>query len=232
MISYVVFDLDGTLAKIGAPVLPEDLALIHEIEKKGVGIVLSSGKPTYYLCGFARQMGLSDPYLIGENGAVLQKGIELPPPLTRTSQIPEKTRRALKELRARLEERFPDRIWYQPNETALTPFLSYVEDFPAMRELFASFVTPEMELEVYEHCDCFDIAWAPLSKGEGIRLLSEVTGADPATMIAVGDWTNDYSMFAEVGFSIGIHLPDPEKATVNVSTIHEALQLILQKIKA
>lgn len=230
MISYVVFDLDGTLAKIGAPVLQEDLALIHEIEKKGVGIAISSGKPTYYTCGFARQMGLSDPYLIGENGAVLQKGIELPPPLTRKSPIPEKTRRALKELRALLEEKFPDRLWFQPNETALTPFLAHVEDFPALRALFASFVKPDMELTVYEHCDCFDIAWSPLDKGEGIRLLSEVTGADPETMIAVGDWTNDYSMFAEAGFSIGINLPDPEKATVNVPCLRDALKLILEKI--
>ena len=66
MISYVVFDLDGTLAKIGKAVTPEDLALIREIEARGVGIAISSGKPTYYLCGFARQMGLTDPYLIGE----------------------------------------------------------------------------------------------------------------------------------------------------------------------
>ena len=226
---YLVFDLDGTLADPGHPCLPENTELLQELAKHA-HIVLSSGKPTFYLCGFVRQLGLCDAILIGENGGVLQTGVHLPPPVYREATIPTVTRNALKELRTKLEEAFPDRIWYQPNETALTPFPAYEEDFPLISKLLSDFITPAMHLCIYEHPDCFDIEYDALSKGAGIRLLAEVTGADPKNMIAVGDWTNDYSMFREVGYSVGIHLPQPEMASVNFSNLNEALQHILKKI--
>lgn len=227
---FVIFDLDGTLAKVGKAATAETTKLLSDLREKGARIVISSGKPTYYLCGFARQMGLEDAILIGENGAVIQEGISLPPPLFQKAHIPEITSRALSELRAILEEKFPDRIWYQPNETALTPFLYQKEDFPAVRRQIENFLTPEMQLSFYEHSDCFDILYEKLSKGEGVRLLSEITGEDAQNMIAVGDFENDYSMFCEVGYSVGISLPDPSRADADFSSIEEAIRHILEKI--
>ena len=93
-------------------------------------------------------------------------------------------------------------------------------------------VTPEMLLTVYEHPDCFDIQYSALSKGEGIRFLSEVTGTDPTDMIAVGDWTNDYPMFAMVGHSVGIHLPRPEMASVNFPCLSDALDHLISRIQS
>ncbi|MBR2634367.1 MAG: HAD family phosphatase [Clostridia bacterium] len=228
--AYVIFDLDGTLAPLGKPCPEECARILRELEIRGVRIVISSGKPTYYLCGFARQLGLSDPVLIGENGAVLQMGIALPPRVFRIASIPSHTVAALKELRRLLEENFPDRFWYQPNETTLTPFLYHVEDFPALRAFVTDYLKPEMELCLYEHSDCMDIGYAHLSKGDGIRLLSEVSGEDPRNMIAVGDWTNDYPMFEAVGHSVGISLPDPARATVNVSSLFEALSHVRRRL--
>lgn len=228
---FVIFDLDGTLAVPGEATPPKAVALLHKIRAAGARIALSSGKPTFYLCAFARQLGLSDAILIGENGSVIQEGVHLPPVFYQKASLPEKTKEALETLRKKLEEAFPDRIWYQPNETALTPFPSYQEDFPPIREMIEDFITPEMELAVYEHPDCFDVEYASLSKGEGIRLLSRVTGVSPSEMIAVGDWTNDYPMFREAGYSVGINLPDPSRATVNFPTIEEALCHILEKIQ-
>lgn len=228
---FIVFDLDGTLAPLGEGCSQENVSLLKELEKEGARLVISSGKPTYYLCGFARQLGLCDPVLIGENGGVLQMGVALPPPVYKEAKIPHGTRDALKELRRKMEEAFPGRIWYQPNETALTPFPAYKEDFPLIKEMLSSFIQPEMALSVYEHSDCFDIAYAALSKGEGIRLLAEVTGADPKNMIAVGDWTNDYPMFSAVGYSVGIDLPDPTRATVNVKSLNKALLHLLERIR-
>ena len=79
MIKLVVFDLDGTLAELGQGVTPENLALLKKLEATGVRIAICSGKPTYYLCGFMRQLGLRAPILVGENGAVIQLGVDLPP---------------------------------------------------------------------------------------------------------------------------------------------------------
>lgn len=225
---YIVFDLDGTLAPVGKPTGAEEVALLKKLEAKGARIVLSSGKPTFYLCGFARQLGIENPILIGENGGVLQVGVSLPPPVFKKAKLPRETREGLALLRQKLEERFPDLIWYQPNETALTPFPAYAEDFPPILKLLREYITPEMNLVIYEHPDCFDVVWASLSKGDGIRLLSETTGANPADMIAVGDWTNDYPMFRAVGYSVGIHLPEPQRATVDFPHLKDALLHLLE----
>ena len=74
-----VFDLDGTLAPLGRGICPEDLQALRRLEARGVRIAVCSGKPTYYLCGFLRQAELRDPILVGENGAVIQMGVDLPP---------------------------------------------------------------------------------------------------------------------------------------------------------
>lgn len=227
---FVIFDLDGTLAKVGTGATEETVRLLHEIEKKGARIALSSGKPTYYLCGFARQIGLQRAFLIGENGGVIQEGTALPPVLYQKAEIPAETKAALNTLRAKLEADFPDRFWYQPNETALTPFLWYVEDFPALRKTLQDFIRPEMKLAVYEHPDCFDIEYNALSKAEGLRLLSRLTKTPLSDMIAVGDWTNDYPMFEVAGYSVGVSLPDKDRADANFETIEEALTHILTRL--
>lgn len=224
----IIFDLDGTLAAPGAFCSDENRAALLKLAERGVILAISSGKPTFYLCGFARQLGLPDTVLIGENGAVIQKGVELPPPLYREAKIPSVTKEALKELRSRLEQAFPDRIWYQPNATALTPFPAYQEDFPPIKKLISDFITPEMNLTVYDHPDCFDVVYSPLSKAEGVRLLSSLTGISPDEMVAVGDWVNDYPMFEAVGYSVGIRLPEPERATVTFPTLSLALDHLLE----
>ena len=228
----VVFDLDGTLAKVGQASTEETVNLLHKIRESGARIALSSGKPTFYLCAFARQLGLQDAVLVGENGSVIQVGTALPPALYRKAKIPAVTAKALKTLREMMEEEFGDRIWYQPNETALTPFPAYAEDFPRIRKMLDGFLKSEMQIAVYEHPDCFDIQYKGLSKGAGIRRLSEVTGVPAEEMISVGDYTNDYPMFAETGYSVGIHLPDPSRATINFPTTEEALTHILEKVRS
>ena len=173
----IVFDLDGTLAKVGESATAETVTLLHKIRETGAKIALSSGKPTFYLCAFARQLGLQDAVLVGENGSVIQVGTSLPPTLYRKAKIPAITEKALKTLREMMEEEFGDRIWYQPNETALTPFPAYQEDFPRIRKMLDGFLKPEMEIAVYEHPDCFDIQFNGLSKGAGIQRLAEVTAS-------------------------------------------------------
>ena len=230
MIRCAIFDLDGTLARVGEPAKKRDVELLCALRKKGVLLALSSGKPTFYQCGFARQMGLSDAYLIGENGGVLQQGVALPPPICFRRAIPPETRKALSDLRVLLEERFPGRLWFQPNELSLTPFLYHEEDFAPLRALLSSYIRPEMHLMWYEHPDCFDIEYDRLDKGAGVDLLSEATGILPRDMVSVGDWTNDYAMFAKTGLSVGIRLPDPTKADHIVPDLTAALNLILQNV--
>ena len=70
----IVFDVDNTLAAVGKGMLDEDILLLKELEDQGNTIAVCSGKPSYYLCGFMRQIGLKHPVLIGENGSTIQFG--------------------------------------------------------------------------------------------------------------------------------------------------------------
>ena len=75
----VALDLDDTLAPIAKPASEKAVSLLKDLLSRGDAIALCSGKPLYYLTGFARQLGIEDIYLIGENGATLQHGVALPP---------------------------------------------------------------------------------------------------------------------------------------------------------
>ena len=75
----LVFDLDGTLCPVGKGMLPQDAALLRRLEDEGFTIAICSGKTTFYLCGFLRQVGLKSPIMVGENGGAVQFGIGLPP---------------------------------------------------------------------------------------------------------------------------------------------------------
>ena len=117
----VVFDLDGTLAEIGKAVKAENVDKLKEIERYAY-VAICSGKPIYYLCGLTRQLGLKNPIHIGENGAVICFGYDLPPSRYERVKVDKKARNILDKLRVEIEEKLGDGVWFQPNEVALTPF--------------------------------------------------------------------------------------------------------------
>ena len=75
----IIFDLDSTLAPLGKGIGGKELEVLQNLEMMGVRIALCSGKTCDYLCGFLRQVGLKNPIMIGENGAVIRFGVDLPP---------------------------------------------------------------------------------------------------------------------------------------------------------
>lgn len=115
MIKAVIFDLDNTLAKIGKEILPKDLELLRKMEKQGVRIAICSGKTVDYLCGFMRQVGLEYPVLIGENGAVIQFGVDLPPNQFHILPYSMEAKQSIKLLKEKITEKLPN-MWYQANE--------------------------------------------------------------------------------------------------------------------
>ena len=131
----LVFDLDGTLCQLGKGMHPKDAALLRQLEEKGHTIVVCSGKTTYYLCGFLRQVGLKDPIMVGENGGAVQFGIDLPPRRYAQYPVDPTQKKLLVRLREEIDEICGDRIWYQPNEVQLTPFPKDEETFGTIRQI-------------------------------------------------------------------------------------------------
>lgn len=225
MYKLVVFDLDGTLAELGQGILPENLARLKALEDAGARIAICSGKPTYYLCGFMRQVGLKNPILIGENGAVIQFGVSLPPRDYYVVPYSDAARRSIQRLRHELERALPT-LWYQPNLTALTPFPKDEEEFSKLAACIEA-VSGELEdVSLYRHVDCFDVVPNGISKQSGLEHLGNLLHISAEETIAVGDGVNDYPMFAYAGLSIGIQVAESANVSLNVSSIEEALTYI------
>lgn len=227
MIKLVVFDLDKTLAELGKGVTPENIKQLKQLEEKGVRIAICSGKTVYYLCGFMRQLELEHPILIGENGAVIQFGVDLPPKnyykfLSGDSEV----KAVMRKIEADIKEKYPD-IWFQPNEVMLSPFPQNEEQFDWIQNYIDK---NDFEgIDVYRHCDCFDILPKGISKGSGLEYLTAALEITPEEMVAVGDGVNDYSMFSYAGTSIGIHLEEANRVDYNFDNISEVLNMLNEK---
>ncbi len=204
MHKILVFDLDGTLAKVGKSMANADVEKLIELEKAGYTIAICSGKPTYYLCGFARQLGLREPILIGENGATFQFGIELPPKRYEVYPYSESARAQLDMMQALIDRECGDKVWYQPNEVGLTPFPKDAETFGLIQKLIDDRVELLDELLVYRHIDSFDLTPENINKFNGLAYLMELLGLEAKDVLAVGDGVNDIPMFEFADLSIGI----------------------------
>lgn len=225
MIKLVIFDLDNTLAPVGKGTPQEVVERLRKIAESGVRIAVCSGKPTFYSCGFVRQMEIQNPILIGENGAVIQFGIDLPPVKYEIQFYSQEAKETLRFLRGKIEELLPD-VWFQPNEVGLTPFLTKAEEFEVIRNCLQEYSEYINDVIVYEHPDCFDITPNGITKKSGIARLANILKVRPEEMIAVGDGINDYPMFEFAGMSLGIRVKEEDKVDKNFDSIIEALEYI------
>ena len=230
MLRLMVFDLDGTLAKLGRGIRPEDVALLRRLEEAGARIAICSGKPTYYLCGLMRQVELRAPVLVGENGAVIQFGVDLPPREYYVAPYSMAAKRAIRLLADALEREVPC-MWYQTNEVGLPPFPRDDAEFAAVQRVIDA-VSPRLEdVIVYRHCDSFDITPNGITKKSGLARLGTLLGIPAEETAAVGDGVNDYPMFEYAGLSVGINVRDAERVDRNVDCIGDALGFLLAQME-
>ena len=228
MIKLAVFDLDNTLAEHGKCIKKENADLLRRIEDDGVRIAIASGKPTYYLCGFMRQLGLNAPVLLGENGAVIQFDVDLPPRKYFIAEYPEEVAKRLAFIESRIKAKFPD-MWFQPNEVNVTPFPTTEYEFDAVGKIIAD--CPTEGIHVYRHVDSFDIVPMGISKFTGLERLAGLLGITEKEVIAVGDSANDYPMFDFAGESVGVNVKEENKVDINFHSPDDALSYILKKIE-
>lgn len=230
MYKLIAFDLDGTLAKMGEGIPQDCLPLLKELEKRGIIIAICSGKPTYYLCGFMRQVQLKHPILIGENGGVIQIGVDLPPKEYYILPYAKEAADSIELMRKTIKSVYPA-MFFQPNEIGLTAFPPEEDDF----EVVAAMIRENQEnlkgIDIYRQADCFDFMPKGIEKRNGLAAVGEKYGIGPEEMIAVGNDENDYSMFDYSGLSLGVLVKEPEKVDINFNTIKEVLEHLLTIIE-
>ena len=229
MHKLLVFDLDGTLAQRARGISYEDTQKLKELEKSGYRIAICSGKPTYYLCGFVRQLELENPILIGENGGCFQFGVALPPKKYYKYPCSDRAMEQIRILKACIDEKCGERNWYQPNEIELTPFPQDAESFEIIQQIIDSGEVCLDELLVYRHKDCYDMIPKNINKANGVALLAEREGIDRADIIAFGDEVNDVPMLEYADISVGIGSNLNCETDYRFDTISEALDFILEK---
>ena len=229
MIRMIAFDLDKTLAELEQAVPGGVVARLQEFESAGSVIALCSGKPAFYLSGFVRQMSLKRPVLIGENGAVVQLGIKLPPTEEYYMEADPKSIRLLEEIKKEVLESFREGIWLQPNEVELTIFFRN-QDYKDRIGVYLDRKLAEEQnsglVDRYDHVDCYDLSPGGINKGTGLRFAAGLLGITMEQVAAVGDNTNDYPMFEAAGTSVGINLIEPDRAKYNVKDIYGALDVL------
>ena len=150
MVKLVIFDLDSTLAPIGLGMGQEELKLFRKLEETGVQVAICSGKTCDYLCGFMRQVGLKNPILIGENGAVIRYGVDLPPKLHYRVPYSEEAAKSLNKIRQVLQARFPH-IWFQPNKIGVTPFPTNEKEFEEIEAVLREYNEELKDVKVFRH---------------------------------------------------------------------------------
>ena len=206
--------------------LAEDVNKLKELEASGYRIAICSGKPTFYLCGFMRQLGLREPILVGENGAVIQYGVELPPKRFYICPHSERAIEQLKHMKERIAVSCGGRVWFQPNELELTPFPQHAEAFEVIQGLIDANLEELDELLIYRQVDCFDFIPKNINKANGLAFLAKLEGLSRADFIAVGDGINDVPMFEFADVSIGIGLKLKYKTTYSFERIGDALEFL------
>ena len=225
MVKLLVFDLDSTLAPLGQGIGEEELELFRKIEKNGVRIAICSGKTCDYLCGFMRQVGLKSPILIGENGAVIRFGVDLPPKHYHRISFSQETAAALEAIKKTLEKRFPH-IWFQPNKVGVTPFPTSLEEFEEIQEILDVWKNGKEGIQIFRHVDSFDIVPKGIDKSVGIQYVLNVLGITTREMIAIGDGVNDYCMFEMADFAVGVNVREAFRVNENFATTLEMLKFL------
>ncbi|MBR3810918.1 MAG: HAD family phosphatase [Agathobacter sp.] len=225
MIKLIVFDLDNTLAYHGQGISKANVERLKKLENKGIKIAICSGKPVHYLSGFMRQVGLKKPYLLGENGGVLQVDVELPPKELYILPYSNQAKESLKFIKAEIDAKLPD-IWYQPNMVGVSPFPKCEEEFDIIEALLHENAENLRDINIYRHVDCFDIIPVGIDKRAGVHLLAQKLNIRRDEIVAVGDSMNDYPMFAYAGLALGVNVKDEAQVNKNFGTVTEVLDYL------
>lgn len=219
------FDLDGTLAQVSKGTSDKTVQLLKKLESYGNIICIASGKPCYYLCGFVRQLELTNPIIVGENGGAFMEGIELPPKVFKIEQIDEKLIECLQKIKALIKEELPN-LFYQPNEIALTPFFKNDNERLKIEDIISENKDLLEDLQIFRHIDSFDFMPPGINKFSGLKNVSEYLNIGREDFIAIGDGENDIPMFQFCSESFGVNF---DKADKSFSTIEELLEFLVTR---
>lgn len=224
MIKLIAFDIDDTLAPLHKKAKEDTVKQLKKLEEKNYKICLISGKPVSYVAGMARQFGLSNPIISGENGSIIYFGIDFPIKKEIRFTYSEKEKRMLEVYKKTIEEKYEEFIWSQPNNVNVSFF---VEDKEIRKEInhFTHDYFKDTNFEYYLHADgCFDIIYKGVNKGWAVQQIKKELQLNNTEIVTIGDGKNDLPMFKETYYSIGINRNDTLISVKDIEEVFEAIK--------
>ena len=235
MIQLVAIDLDNTLAEYNRPIQPETIKLLQQLQNIGLKLVFTSGKPTSYLAGLVRQIGMEHIILVGDNGGIITFNHEYPPIKSIVMEITNAAKEELRIIRGSFLKEFGDRIWIQPNEITFSLFEKDID----INEVYIScdrvFKEKQIKyLKYYKTEGALDILPLNIDKGFALKLIQKELNIAIEDTAVIGDGSNDFPMFLQG--KIRITFPKSAQQFINlepkvVPNINAALQFLIDLVK-
>lgn len=223
-IKMIVFDVDGTLSDHDKSISRYVSDILRGLDGKGIKVVLISGKNISYLSGLARGLGITDPLVIGENGALIfesnnQLEIRLASPDTQ-----------IEEIKNRVLEKYRQKIWIQPNTLCFTVFPKNKDDLAEIYDYIDNFVHEQNRLILMKHTDAIDLIPKNVSKVRALTFVKKNLGIKTEEIIAFGDSPSDIPMSPEVKIFFVIGNKITADNAVQFPNIQEALAALVKSL--
>jgi HAD superfamily hydrolase (TIGR01484 family) len=235
----VVLDVDGVLAPHGHPVSEEVARLLKKISNSST-MAFASGKPSPYLEGLARGIGLRDTIIVGENGGVIY--IPQKKQLTQFLDCNDSIKEILSDLKMELEANMKNSIIFQQNLVNITIFpknnTTVSDILEGCNNILSDHHVYRDLLKMYIHVDSIDLVPKGLDKSWALEIISNEMAIPMSRFIAVGDGINDLEMLNNVNLHNGLAIcvgnnPDLLRVSKkNFQTGSEALICILNHLNS
>lgn len=230
----LVCDLDGTLinsynshgtliTSYASPPSITTIKLLKSISKKGVKLVLSSGRSYDFLSGFSRALGL-DPIIISGDGSLIndhKKKIKLV-----------RKRKTPNPIRKKLLEKFPKlKVSYWGHGDGLRIDLDKItkkEKTQIINFVKSTVIKIKYKGLIIVYSDLIDVGNQDSDKGVALEKLKSLHNIKKDEVIAIGDYKNDIPMIPKVGtfIFIGNKTKHKQKHIKRFNNIEKALHYI------
>ncbi|MGL5382001.1 MAG: Cof-type HAD-IIB family hydrolase [Culicoidibacterales bacterium] len=237
--NYLALDFDGTLLTNEHVIDPETLTALLAAQSQGVQLILASGRPTYAMLDFAKQLQTEKfgGYLLSFNGSYM-------------FDLTTNTRISANELQAsdvaslyEYSKNFEFSTLIYDETTILTDKINHyasieaeitgmpmkeISDFnrPSAKIIFVhtaeyiDTVENQVKTELSEHYTVsrslpffLEVTPKGIDKGASLTKLFSIIGANPESLIACGDGGNDLTMIQFAGLGVAMENARPEVKT-------------------
>jgi len=246
-IRLVAMDLDGTLVTGGHFIPPRNAAAIAEAERRGVHIVLATGRMHHSALDFVRQLGLDDEPVISYNGAMVRRAqsgeliLHDPVPAQETREILDycianranihyyvddvmyvlKADRWARDYLARTGS-VPVPVGDVRRLPGKEPTKVLIIDSPERAEHYLAEARERFAGRVYvtrSLPEYIEFLSVTASKGRALKAVAEHLGIPIEQTMGLGDMINDQPLIEEAGIGVAMHhSPEPVRQAADYVT--------------